>query len=623
MIEAPEVKLIFCEPANRIPCPDSRFTKPKKKAKEATATRTTAPQLGAVPESTIAKLKSLRDPDRKRMFTAIFEGESFAEVGERDSALQRVCSSLCWADEGATSIEGLAELLRPSLQAWACEEDADKDVEEELEKAIEKLTRASEEFSTFKDKQLASLEGLRKSLAPNAKVSFHHLLLQQDNTYYAYGFKEKKYWPSCTSRELLVVLRDSWPEKDSPTKLSYLNEKGQAKKKTAAQIMDEYGTVVREVVYSLAKTESVYSPDTKVLKVPSAPRRPLKPVHHPEIEQWLSLMPKYKRHLPMLLDWISTVSMLDRMSAALYLSGPKGTGKSLLTSGLARLWAGGGASKLEHVFSRFNGTMLNNPLIVLDESWKGDKNVNLCAQLRELVGNMSHKIEPKGKPVVTAEGSVRVIITTNNETTLNVKGNGDQNQMEREATVERILHIPTSTKASKYIVQIRNRDDWREKNMIAEHALWLRDQRAAGVIERSLSEGHRFLIQGDDSDAEFYDGIGSRPKDHDAGLQWLSCLFTRAIIPSIRSKVLIEPGKFRVVPRALCETWESYGMAKNFETPTSSHRAKAILKPFIESDDRVRLNGINAYKINIDRFVRIATEEGMIPPEVLKERLGL
>ena len=624
---APLVRLLHCDPSATIPTPDAKYRKPSQSNKASRAKKAEASgprhvvkasdKVATVPQSTIDKLKKLRDPERKSAFDAIFAGESFAEAGSRDTALQRVCSSLCWADEGKTTIEGLIEFLRPSLTVW--EDEGHEDI---WDSATEKLERAAGDFSEFKGKQLEGLEGLRKALTEGTDPSFKQLALQQDNTFYVYSFQEEQYWPSCTTRELLVVLRDAWPE-GGPATLTYLTAKGEVKKKTTAQIMDEYGTVVREVIYSMSKTSALYSPDTRVLRVPSASRRPLTPTYYPEIEKWLSLMPKYKKHVPMLLDWIATSMLLDRMSAVLYLSGVKGTGKSLLSTGLARLWARGGPSKLEHVFTRFNDVMLKCPLFVLDESWKGDQNINLCAQLRELIGNMNHQVEPKGKPVVTVEGAVRVMVTANNETTLNVRGNGDQNQMEREATVERVLHIPTSPRASKYIVTIKDRDDWREKNMIAEHALWLRDERAAGIIERARNEGHRFLIQGDPSDAEFYDGIGSRPKDHDAALQWLSLLFTRKALPAIREKILIEPGKFRVVPRALCESWESYGLSKNFDAPTSSHRAKGILKPFLESDDRVKLNGANAYRINIERFVRIVKEEGLIPAETLAKKLGV
>lgn len=624
MGEAPLVRLLHCDPSARIPTPDSKF-KRQHKNKAATESRHTVAdkdKLSEIPQSTIDKLRKLRDPERKKAFDAIFEGKSFAEAGERDTVLQRVCSSLCWADEGKTTIEGLAEFLRPSLQTWADEPDSDKDIEEELDKAIEKLERAAGDFSEFKGKQLKELECLRKVLIEGADPDFKQLALQQDNTYYVYCFQEERYWPSCTTRELPVVLRDAWPA-GSPVNLSYLTPKGEVKKKTVAQIMDEYGTVVREVVYSMSNPSALYAPETRVLKIPTAARRPLTPKYHPEIEKWLSLLPKHKKHLPLLLDWIATATLLDKMNAALYLSGPGGTGKSLLFTGLARLWSGGGFSQIEHAFHRFNDTMLRCPLFVLDESWKGDQNTNVCARLRGFVGNMSHQVEPKGKPIVTVEGSVRVIIAANNETALNVRGNGDQNQMERDATIERILHIPTGIKASKYIVTIKDRDDWRGQNMLAEHALWLRDQRAATVLARARDEGRRFLVQGDSSDAEFYDGIGSRPKDHDAALQWLSCLFTRAMLPAIRDKVVVEPGKFRVVPRALCESWESYGLSKNFDTPTSSHRAKGILKPFLDSDDRVKLNGANAYRINIERFVRIAREEGLISAEALAKKLGV
>lgn len=625
----PLVEVVF-ESDERLPAPMSSsdsshlaqaqsIDKAPEGDKAATKKPEAAELSSEIPDITIAKLKKLKDPERKKAFTAIFAGKSFAERGERDDMLQRVCSSLAWANENNSTPEALAELLRPSLQCWADEPDAEKDVEEELEKAIEKISRAMEDFGTFKQKQVAQLESLRKVLVPGAAPDFRHLALQRDTFFHVYCFGEERYWPACTSRELPLVIRDAWPEGESPVDLSYFDAKGNLKKKPMGQVLDEYGTVIREVTYTINGSETRYDPSTRSLRVPTAPMRNIEAKYHAEIDEWLHLLPARKHHVDMLLDWVSTLTLLDRMSAALYLSGPKSTGKSLFVSGLARLWPSG-ASKLEHVFTRFNDSILASPLINADENWS-DQSVNLCAELRELVGNMVHRVESKGKCIVTVEGAVRLVITANNETLLQTRGNGDQNQYEREATIERILHVPTSNKAAKFLKSIRNRHLWREEDMIAQHALWLKNERAESVVTRALEEGHRFLIQGDETDLDFYDGIGSKPKDHDAAVAWLAAVFLRPNIPTVRDKVQISGNRFAVVPRALCDTWKSLGLEDHgFERPSSSNAASRLLRPFL--GPRTKVGDHNAYKIDIKRFARAAKIEGLVTQKQLEEKFG-
>lgn len=578
-----------------------------------------AAQLDDVPDSTIEKLRRLKDPYHQRLFAKILAGESFAPAGKRDESLQRAASSIAFADEGKSKPEALAEILRPSLSVWASEPGAEKSLEEELEKAVEKLTRAQDDWQKRHGKRLAELEGLRRALSPGSSPEQKFLALQNDTVAFVWDFEKKAYRPPHPMREIALVMRDAWPE-GSPVELNYLTTKGEARKKTTAQLMEEYGTALESVVYSFEHDRTIYDPATGVLRVPAAKRRPLEARYWPEVEKWLSYMPARPHHLDMLLDWLSTVTCLHKMSAALYLSGPKSTGKSLLVTGISRLW-NQGPTKLEHVFRRFNGSLLKCPLINADEAWR-DQNVNLAAELRELVGNMSHQIEQKGRPIVTLEGAVRLVITANNETLLQTRGNGDQNQMERDATIERILHVPTSGQSAEYLQSVKDRHLWREENRIAEHLLWLKEERAQGVMDRAIEEGHRFLIQGDATDTDFYEGIGSKPKDFDAAVLWLSYVLTRPQPPpSVRKGVSVAPGRFAVVPRAVVDSWKTFGLDELFDRPTGSRQATTILRPFTGA--RTKVNGDNAYMIDIERFARAARMEGTVSAEVLKEKLGI
>jgi hypothetical protein len=61
-----------------------------------------------------------------------------------------------------------------------------------------------------------------------------------------------------------------------------------------------------------------------------------------------------------------------------------------------------------------------------------------------------------------------------------------------EALSIRFVHVLVRKEAAAFLEGLKNHGDFVEKNMIAEHALWLNEQRWAAIV----AKGHRFLVRG-------------------------------------------------------------------------------------------------------------------------------
>jgi phage/plasmid-associated DNA primase len=70
----------------------------------------------------------------------------------------------------------------------------------------------------------------------------------------------------------------------------------------------------------------------------------------------------------LLLDWLSAVPDRSRASAALFIEGPAGIGKSVLKQGIATLF--GGYMDYAAVNKDFNEGLRKSPLLVADEGIK-------------------------------------------------------------------------------------------------------------------------------------------------------------------------------------------------------------------------------------------------------------
>lgn len=449
-------------------------------------------------------LQNLRDPERRAMMAKVMAGESFAEAGDRDRALQRACSILGWCGPEVPT-DDLLHMLRPSLACWATEPGAKLTLDDELEKARDKIDRAKRDWSrksrraydmlrrvlgrqSGSDADAATPDGEDAAEDGPDELLLRHAIIQFRSAYHVFDFERGAYTGAKIKDEMPGVIRDAFAE--SPIELIYYNDKDEPKKKKLPQMLEEYGTVADDLVYDLTIQEPHYDIATRTFFDAAAPVRALEPRFDAQIDAWLRLMSG--DHVEQVQDWIATVTNLEHQTCALYLAGRSKVGKGLLAAGLARLWHDGGPTELSHVIGSFNADIAKCPLIFLDEGLP-KKFGDVSTQLRALIGTSNRTLSRKHLPNVVLRGSIRLLIGANNN---NVLAMGDESMTldDLEAVAGRFLHVPVGEAARQWLMDVKATDPtltdrWVAGNLMARHALWLRQN-------RRVVRGTRFMVEG-------------------------------------------------------------------------------------------------------------------------------
>ncbi len=121
----------------------------------------------------------------------------------------------------------------------------------------------------------------------------------------------------------------------------------------------------------------------------------------------------------------------------------------------------------------------------------GDEDMKCStADLRRLIGSSAHTLRRKYLPNMDLVGSLRVILADNSGRML-VQGE-ELGQDDIDAVASKFLHIAVDDAPVDYLKSLGGRsgtDDWVTGDKIAEHAMWLRENRA-------VQSGGRFVVNG-------------------------------------------------------------------------------------------------------------------------------
>jgi hypothetical protein len=541
----------------------------------------------------------------RALVDAALRGESLAEAGERDRALQSICSTIAWLSPARKKTAAqLAELLRPSLSVWASEERPDgktRSLDDEIEKTVEKFDRAIEEREARDAEEAKSLAPIRRFLRREATSTEkddvvsgpslrNYAIIQHKNSFWAQSFGQQAsyvirpgYYGPFIQTELMVQVGALWENGPPQFSLTYTNDKGDEKAKTPVRVAQEYATGAHDVLGHFSLQESYFDPATRVFHEAICPIRPLEPRYDAQIDEWLRLMAGDQ--IDKLLDWITAITKLDFQCCALYLAGPKSCGKSVLANGLARLWHVGGATPLRNVMGNFNAEMFRCPLICLEEGLP-EKYQSASSFLRELVGSSTHTYSQKHVVTRKVVGAIRLLICANNDNVLKF-GDEEMSALDLEAVVGRFLHLRVHVDAAEWI-DARNAEramtsGWVDGDGIARHALWL-------ARERGLDRGKRFLVEGETT--AMHKALITSGNRNGAVLEWLvrflddpSKVESHYSGRQRMSRARAGNQQILVNTQAIVDCWELYLSEKSRITTTAAGRALNQLS----SEDKPKL----------------------------------
>lgn len=270
-----------------------------------------------------------------------------------------------------------------------------------------------------------------------------------------------------------------------------------------ARLLDCYGTnaLGAELVYPSPEgmMAAPWDPVSRTFRTTRAVTPAVTPRLVPEVAAWLDalLSEAPEAIASAALDWLATLDRLDAPSAALYLEGPPGCGKSLLASALASPWRTPPVP-LEVAIGDYPLPLARCPIVWLDEGTALD--ARGTARFRTLVSERSHTLNEKYLPSITLSACLRVVITANNADALGIRE--IRSLADLDAIAERVLHVRGSQAATDYLRRTSTAG-WVTApdggpGLIAAHLAHLR-------AARPVAPGPRWVVAGVRS--AFHDGL--------------------------------------------------------------------------------------------------------------------
>lgn len=566
-------------------------------------------------------------------------GESIEEKGNRDFALTKVCGLICHltSDVDEFSERDLAyivgELMLPSLQAWVDDSDEDStDINREIEKAVDKLTRIKAKDTENQDKGLRGLALAFKNRSqrrkkkpcdddsevdvveepaddePQKQDLLRSGLIKYGNYTYVWDWVNECYYARFVKdqSDLRAVLRDCWPEADKNCLLkhSFTNEDGNVVDIPMSQLERLYSRAAEHSYYSFCKPQTGYETETRSFVINTAPPRYSKPKFDNSIDDWLHSLGG-DEHYETLCRWLAGLNHLDKPCAAIYLDGPPGCGKSLFGLGATQLWSKT-VPLYESIVQGFNQNMLRTPVSLIDEGISMDKK-NASMIMRRLIAQGSHSVNMKNGPLLFLEGHLRFVIAANNDEVLLTGREEKLSSDDARAMSERIIYIKIDNDDARNMFIKHNQgnrltDRWLNKGSFAKHVLWLGD-----TID--MSNGGRFLVEGTSS--EMRDRMVFQGDERNLVLEWI-CLFAEAPM-KIQAKTKkgayaaeIGNGVVAVNVKSMKDRWKAF--TQDIEGIDHSHLLRHI-KAIATRSKRVRSGGSNVrYWIIPEKLVLLYAE---------------
>jgi hypothetical protein len=513
-----------------------------------------------------------------RLLSAI-NGEPFAEIGERDDTLwsmaQTLAKRLPHTNPNAIAVHFETALNRMGPDCPTVENFADKiqraqhqqdeiTVANVADKDALRIARIRQAFGTdrtdpYTPEELQSF--LEKEQCDSATFT-HRWVIQYQQSYYTYrnGLYVGPYNESAAHN---AVLRDLSP---APIQLYTIGPQGDARRKSLSTLIQDYGSVALACEADLCAQRTYYDADKQTVVEATAQIDPLlQPEYSIEVDRWWQIAAG--DHYAKLCKWVSWLTELSLPCSILFLTGPRGTGKSLLGCGLARLWQSP-PTPLSHAMGEYNNRLVDCPFVFGDEDIPRDKRGHMrTAELREFVQARSRLLRRKYLSDTVLQGAVRIMIAANSRGILEFPGQLGYDDI--YSIAERILHVAFSNAARAYLKAVQH-THWVDQGTIARHALFL-------AAQRQPAEG-RFLVR---DDSNIVRALTVR-----SGIRSQMCRFLVEYLcqPMLadRSNTLhirVYEGALLVTPRAIDRHWQVYLADQSPKLDAANKALQALCVP--------------------------------------------
>lgn len=286
--------------------------------------------------------------------------------------------------------------------------------------------------------------------------------------------------------------------------LTTVDSKGQAKRRTPQDIIQDHATIVQAVEGVAAGPGNyIRFPDeahaTLVVKLYSR-RTDIDPRFDKDVDEWLRAVGG-KDYSLLCLALGYFLAFDEGPTSALVLTGPPGFGKKVLANGLGETITSLRTVDIKEA-GGFSSALLASPYMIVNEGFPAIRDWTPADAFRRLTGGDVVRAEKKYQDVMDLRVPVRVLMTANNMDVVRaiVGDNADLTLDDRAAIAQRTVHIRVGASATAYLRQkggLAYTRGWVQADAgggsdyrVAQHLLWLHKQRP------EVPRGNRFLLEG-------------------------------------------------------------------------------------------------------------------------------
>lgn len=268
---------------------------------------------------------------------------------------------------------------------------------------------------------------------------------------------------------------------------------------------------------------------------------------------------------------------------------------------------------MESIVNGFNDRLKKCPLIFADEQLPSMPNKSVY--IRQLIGTTHHNLREMYRSAANLVGSPRVLITANNDGLFNTTE--ELTMEDLAAYAERVIYVHLSDDVGKFLAELVSSGQvmqrWIDEDIIAAHALWLREN-------HTFTHGRRYIVEGKMNEFHQRLALNSGLTAHVA--EWISRHIIESVAMKVKGKgpsfVVIGGGEVLVSTSAMVSKmeWETHMPGVH---PPSGARISKTLRQL--SMGTVTLGNITYYRLNTDVIKHMINQLALQNTKAALERI--